>query len=310
MRNTKMTYLALSIAGMVSVSQVVCAAGNTPPGVSTGRETSTKVLNNLVEHVDQSITGLEERSQERLQKIESYEDEKSSAIDEYKQASSQLGKHSAKSKLIEVMSKKNYESRVQVRETVDTVASVTANLEQLEQELKKGGWTPEALQERRVRLARSLNNLGPVIAQLESLAEDEKRSQFAAAKKTLLLYYKQLQSRPVMNANVFQSLSQTRETLDNVVVQLNVVYDLLNQQKYVLELNAHREIVELAIIRLHNATFNGERVRNFAEDMMSNVVDDDDAMSIVGESSLNSDEIEPGETSADWDVIANGKVEL
>lgn len=277
---------------------------------SSGRETSTKVLNDLVERVDESISGLEESSVQRLEKIRSYAQKKADAVKDYKDASTPIEKHDAKSKLIETMSKKNYEARMQISETVNTVSSVVGNLETLERELSKGGLTPEALHERSVRLAQSLNNLGPVIAELESLADEDKRAQFSAAKKTLLLYYQQLHARPMINANVFQSLGRTRETLDNVIVQLNVVHQLLNQQRYVLEINAHREIVELAIIRLQNATFNGDKVRTFAESMIHQVSSDDDAMQIVGESSLEDEEAETVENSVNWETIANGGVKL
>jgi len=277
---------------------------------SSGRETSTKVLNDLVERVDKSITTLEKSSADRLEKIKSFEHVIGSAEKEYKEASTPLEKHDAKSKLIDSMSKKNFEARTQVAETVNTISSVVGNLEILERELKNGNFTPEALHERRMRLAHSLNNLGPIIAELENLADDDKRSQFAAAKKTLLLYYQQLQDKPMMNAGVFQSLGRTRETLDNVIVQLNVVHELLNQQRYVLEISAHRAIVELAIIRLQNATFNGDKVRSLASSIIRNVLSDDDAMKIIGESSMEDDEEAEAVESVDWETIANGDVEL
>jgi uncharacterized coiled-coil protein SlyX len=298
-------------AAVVSGIILALAAGTAP----AQQDRSGKILSDIANRVEQKLSALETKTAEQNKTRAAVNDKAKAAAHRYRNASSSFQKHEAKTEVIDYLASKNTLARGQVEATMDTVVSVVYDMETLSEQLKKARMTPAQLQEQRKRLAGVIKGVGPLLAAIEkeTPGDKSKSAQLAGTKQTLIMLYQNL-AAPIKGAgNVYGQVEQTVEVLHDVSAQLRIVMGVLDQQKYMLQLAAHNEVVWLALWRLQQTQLGDTKIRQMAGVYMDDVMNDAEAYGeILTDSALGeSDDSEQSPSvSAAWDNIARGEVPL
>ncbi len=289
---------------------VLALAVNTAPAQ---QDRSGKVLSDIANRVEQRLSALETTTEEQNRTRAAVDAKVKAAAERYRGAESSFQKHEAKTEVIDYLATKNSLARKQVDVTMDTVVSVVGDMESLSDQLKKARMTPDQLQAQRDRLAGVIKGVGPLLAAIEQEAPNDKQhsAQLAGTKQTLIMLYQNL-AAPIKGAgNVYAQVEQTVEVLNDVAVQLSLVKGVLDQQKYMLQLAAHNEVVWLALWRLQQTQLGDTRIRQMAGVYMDDVMNDTEAYGeILTDSALGEAEDEELSSSASsaWDNIVRGEV--
>jgi uncharacterized coiled-coil protein SlyX len=295
--------------GLLAVSALVLAVNTAP----AQQDRSGKVLSDIANRVEQRLSALETTTEEQNKTRAAVDTKVKAAAERYRSAESSFQKHEAKTEVIDYLATKNSLARKQVGVTMDTVVSVVGDMESLSEQLKKARMTPDQLQAQRERLAGVIKGVGPLLAAIEQETPTDKQhsAQLAGTKQTLIMLYQNL-AAPIKGAgDVYGQVEQTVEVLNDVAAQLSIVKGVLDQQRYMLQLAAHNEVVWLALWRLQQTQLGDTKIRQMAGVYMDDVMNDTEAYGeILTDSALGEGEDEELSASASsaWDSIARGEV--
>ena len=298
--------------GMLAAALTFCG---TIGSAMAQQERSGKVLSEIVNRVDQKLTALEAKTTQQNQTRAAVDEKLKSAAGRYRGAEKQFDKHEAKTEVIENLSTKNVIARDQVGATLNTMISVVTDMEGLSEELKKSGMTPEQLQAQRERVANVINGVAPLIAAIEADApvDQAQNVQLAGTKQTLVMLYQQLSSPLKGAGSVYGQVEQTVDALQDVAAQLRIVKEVLDQQRFMLQLAAHNEVVWLALWRLQQTQLGDTKIKEMAGVYMDDIMQDNEAYGdILTDTALgNADASDTSPEASDvWDTISQGNVQV
>ncbi|MEM9227415.1 MAG: hypothetical protein AAGA45_05565 [Verrucomicrobiota bacterium] len=165
-----------------------------------------------------------------------------------------------KSQIIKGWSELNTNDRLLIAQSLDTILSVDDDLQRLKAVFEDGVMGPERLDQQRKQIRQVILGVGPLLSTLSQSLEDPRaQTQAATTEQTLVLLYQQLEVTSANNSEgMLNQIQSTTDALEEVAAQLAIVQNLLEMERYQLEVASQVSITELLFARLGNARF-GDR---------------------------------------------------
>ncbi len=227
-----------------------------------GREDSGEIITGLVERVEGKLANLENSISDTTGAQDELRDRLIELKDQYEKEVDVEERLHLKSELVAGLTQLNTNDRRLIQETMSTILSVESDLLQLEEVFIEGVMGVDSLERQRSQVRNVIMGVGPLLGVLtETLEDPMARRQAETTEQTLVLLYQQLEATADVDSE--SMLGQIRSTglaLQEVAAQLSIVENLLEMERFQLEVVAKVSIAELLMARIGQVRFGGQNL--------------------------------------------------
>jgi len=164
------------------------------------------------------------------------------------------------------------------------------DLQRLQEVYEEGIMDPKKLEQKDKQVRSTLMNVGPILYSLSKTIDNPAaKAQLASTEQTAILLYQQLEVTSNNNSEgMLNQINTTTAALEEVAAQLIMVQDLLEMERYQLEVGSQVSITELLFVRLGDARFGDHDLVSVPQAFTEGVAGRNEAFGdILRSSSLN-----------------------
>lgn len=224
--------------------------------LSASEETGP-VLERLARSVENKLANLEASVRERGVAQEGTQATLAALKVAFEAADTEAARLEQKSLIVEQLAQLNAADRDLVTQTVSTLASVSRDLGELAQVFSTGKLGAEQLARQREQVRGVIRSIGPVLGVLAAGLDDPlAKQQAASTEQTLVMLYRQLEASSDLNPDgALAQIRSTASALQDVAAQLRIVHQLLDLERYQLQVVAKVSVGELLLSRMAEVRF-------------------------------------------------------
>lgn len=245
-----------------------------PPSMLFAQETSGRVIQLLVEKVDNTMTKLETQKKKIDQgasDLNSRLGHRYKALDGVEDKISRVG-HLAD--IGNILAQINVKDSEMVNAYMDTIKNLVPTMSRLMAEMKKttnlGFEEREAFLNFRHDIGGVLSNSVKIMNSLELVADE---TEYTQTKNTLIQIYDVYNSPLQPGAPVYAQIEKSIKDMEAAYAQMSCVARLLEQENSMLKVQNVKQIAHLAMLRLTGGDVNLGRINDVAGDMSNNISD-------------------------------------
>ncbi len=268
----------------------ILAGALTAASTATAKEETGDVLASLVESVDSKLTNLQSSMEQKTQVQAEVRADLNGLAEQWEEADEPEQKLAIKSEIIKGWSELNANDRLILAQSLDTIVSVVDDLQRLQEVYEEGIMDPKRLEQKDKQVRSTLMNVGPVLYSLsQTIDNPAAKAQLASTEQTAILLYQQLEVTSSSNSEgMLNQIHTTTAALEEVAAQLIMVQDLLEMERYQLEVGSQVSITELLFVRLGDARFGDHDLVSVPQAFTEGVAGRNEAFGeILRSSSLN-----------------------
>ena len=257
---------------------------------ASAKEETGDVLASLVESVDSKLTNLQSSMEQKTQVQAEVRSDLNGLAEQWEEADDPQEKLAIKSEIIKGWSELNANDRLILAQSLDTIVSVVDDLQRLQEVYEEGIMDPKKLEQKDKQVRSTLMNVGPILYSLSKTIDNPAaKAQLASTEQTAILLYQQLEVTSNNNSEgMLNQINTTTAALEEVAAQLIMVQDLLEMERYQLEVGSQVSITELLFVRLGDARFGDHDLVSVPQAFTEGVAGRNEAFGdILRSSSLN-----------------------